>query len=330
MANLKMYNPPEGKKSTFKLDPHSYYEALKDPFELKELESLNLIKAHLQEFKKCFVATSHGKDSLVMTHLVWRACQELKIPMIECWLNDTLNTFKEEKAFWELFNKWLGIEDKFRIFMPPKLPNGKQATVWSVAELYGHLPVFRTPRFLIKKHRQHGKNDYVGHTPKCCDWLKKKSINDFLKSLPKEERFDCHFVGTRAEESYIRRMGVLQRCRSYLAKTRKPYPMRTVTPLSFWTKADVYQYFEKWKMPRNPTYEIHNLQRLGCASCPAYKGWELVLARDPTNEAKGMLRQNLKILKRTEPDRYNEVINNLKKHHLMPELWNQTTLELTL
>src|SRR5690348_4578648 len=112
------YYEPE-KKSTFKLDPKSYYSALKDPFELKELESLNLIKAHIQEFKRLVVMTSHGKDSIVLVHLVWRASKELGMEdKVEYWLNNTLNLYAEEKPFWDLFNKWLGIENRFRVFTP--------------------------------------------------------------------------------------------------------------------------------------------------------------------------------------------------------------------
>jgi len=129
MAHLRLY---QGTAKTFKLDPHSYHEALKDPFELKELESYNLIKSHLQEFKRPIVSTSHGKDSLVLVHLIWRVAKELAVPMPDCWLTDTLNTFKEEKPFWDVFNKWLGIEDKFRVFIPPKDENGIQQSVYDI------------------------------------------------------------------------------------------------------------------------------------------------------------------------------------------------------
>ena len=317
MVYLKIYQPE--KKSTFKLDPKSYYDALKDPFELKELESLNLIKAHIQNFKKLVVMTSHGKDSLVLVHLVHRASQELEMEdKIQYWLNNTLNLYQEEKPFWDSFNKYLGIEDKFRVFVPPKLPNGKQATVWSIAEFFGHMPTFRHTAETGQKY-QHG------NTPECCDWLKKKSIKDHLKELPQDERIDCQFVGTRGQESQIRRMGVLQRCRSYDVKTRVAYPIRIVTPLSFWVTADIWQYFEKHKMPKNPTYEAHQLKRMGCASCPAYIGWENEQARDPARQP--MLKRNLELLlKYGQTERYNEAIENLKKHRLMPELYGQGVL----
>lgn len=319
MANLQIYKSKDGKKSTFQLDPKSYYEALKDPFELKELESLRLIKAHIQEFKRPVVMTSHGKDSLVVVHLAWRACQELGVPMIEVWLNNTLNLYAEEKPFWDLFNKWLGIEDKFRVFTPPKLPNGKQATVWSIAEFFQEMPYFRHLARSGKKYKH-------GNIPRCCDWLKKRSIKIFMKSLPKDERVDCKIMGTRGQESLNRRVTLLQRCRSYFVKTREAYPLRVVQPIGFWTTADVWQYFDVHKMPKNPTYSVHNLKRMGCASCPAYIGWEIEQAKDPSRHA--MLKENLKRMKQYgQLDRYNEAIENLKKHRLMPELWNQNTLE---
>jgi len=139
--------------------------------------------------------TSHGKDSLVLVHLVWRASKELQMEnKIEYWLNNTLNLYKEEKAYWKLFNEWLGIEKQFRVFSPPKLKNGKQATVWSIAEMVGHLPTFRHSAITGTKYKH-------GNVPECCDILKKKSVNDFIKTLPESERVDCQFIGTRGQES---------------------------------------------------------------------------------------------------------------------------------
>lgn len=314
----KIYKHPEGKKTSFILDPFELNEKQNEPFENKERESLYLIKEHLKVFKKPVVHTSHGRDSIVLVHLVWRAVQELRaeghdIEMPECWLGDTLNVFKEEPQYWKDFNKWLNIEDKFRIFKPPKLPNGKQATMYSVAEFFKRLPDFR-------RSSDSGVEYAKRKTPECCDWLKKFSQNEFMKSLPEEERYDLQFIGTLAIESQIRRLGVLQRCRSYMTKYRRPYPIQSCTPLSFWKKSDIYEYFARYKIPVNPAYEVHNQQRLGCAACTAHKGWELRLARDPTEEGYGMLEKNLKLLKMWEPDRYKLAIENLKSHGLVPEM----------
>lgn len=338
---------PDHRPKTFILFPFELHEKMREPFEDKEAEALELIKNHLKVFKKFFIASSHGKDSLVLVHMVWRACNELGIPMVDVFLNHTLNVYKEEKAFWEVFNKWLGIEDNFKIFYPLKDEKGRMYTVWSIAEKYKHLPNFR-------RTARDGIPSRQTNTPECCDILKKKSINLHLKELDPEERYDCHFVGTRAEESQIRSLGVLQRCRSYQIKTRKAYPIQTVTPLSFLTthkwknhqgewkeqskylkngklrkntkkifvphddqtkpENDIEMYFKKWNMPVDPTYEIHNIERMGCASCPAHLGWEKRLARDPTEEGFGMLKQNFKIMANTETGRLEKSIETLKKY----------------
>jgi len=299
---------PVKKPKSFILFPFELHAKRKETFEQKETESVELIKNHLKIFKKCYVVSSHGKDSLVLVHLIWRACNELEIPMIEVWLNHTLNTYKEEKDFWIQFNKWLGIEDKFKVFYPPKDENGKQYTVWSIAKKVGYLPNFR------RTARRESLSYKYSNIPECCAILKKKSINEFLKHLPSDQRYDCHFIGTRAEESQMRSLGVLQRCRSYLIKTRHPYPIRACTPLSFWNKTDIYEYFHRYNLPQNPTYQIHNLDRMGCASCPAHKNWEIRLANDPTEEGFGMLKQNLTILKETEPERLKQSILILKEY----------------
>ena len=294
---------PEKKPKTFVLYPFELWEKMKGTFEEKEEESLELIKNHLKAFKKPFIASSHGKDSVVMIHLVKRAAVEVGVEMPEVWLNHTLNVYKEESAYWDEINKFLGIEDRFRIFYPPQ-----NQTVWSIAKKVGHLPNFRST-----SRGETGRHWKETNIPECCDILKKKSVNSFLKALAEKERFDLNFVGTRAQESQMRSLGVLQRCRSYLQKTRRPYPIHVITPLSFWKGVDILEYFARYEIPKNPTYDIHNLERMGCASCPAHKFWEERLARDPTDEGFGMLKMNLKILAETDPLRLEGSLEALDK-----------------
>jgi 3'-phosphoadenosine 5'-phosphosulfate sulfotransferase (PAPS reductase)/FAD synthetase len=317
--------PMEKKKKSldaksFILYPFELIFNQKKSFEEKEAETLHLIEEHLKHHKKCFVSTSYGMDSIVLMHLVIKACKTVGCELPEFFLNDTLNTYKEEPEYWKLINEKFGIEDKFRKFKPPVDEKGNRYTVWSIAKKWGYLPNFRkTQRDGNNKIRVLNKGD-DGGIPKCCEILKKKSMKELLKGLPKDQRYDCHFVGTRAEESRMRAMGVLQRCRSYVIKTRFPYQIRAVTPLSFWTKADIYEYYARYDIPKNPTYAIHNIDRMGCASCPAHRFWEVRLASDPTSEGQGMLKMNLKILKSTQPERYAESISLLKKRKLVPEL----------
>jgi len=303
----KVRQIPEKKPKTFIVFPFEVWEKRRGTFEEKDSESMELIKNHLKEFKKCHVMSSHGSDSIVLVHMIKRACDELQIPMIDVWLNHTLNLFKEEQEYWKIINKFLGIEKEFKIFMPPKDDTGRNQTVWTIAEKVGHLPSFR------KTSRKKSMSYKHSNTPECCDILKKKSVKDYLKQLPKDERFDCVFIGTRAQESQIRFLGVLQRCRSYTQTTRVPYPKRVVTPLSYWEAVDILEYYHRYNIPRNPVYKIHNVDRMGCASCPAHINWEIRLAQDPTNEGFGMLKQNFKIMKNTEPQRFSNSIDTLDK-----------------
>ncbi len=294
---------PEKKPKTFVLYPFELWEKMKGTFEEKESESLELIKNNLKAFKKPFIASSHGKDSVVMIHLVKRAAEEVGVPMPEVWLNHTLNVYKEEKPYWDEINKFLGIEDKFRIFYPPD-----NQTVWSIAKKVGHLPNFRST-----SRGESGRHWKETNIPECCDILKKKSVNTFLKSIAEKERYDLNFVGTRAQESQMRSLGVLQRCRSYLQKTRRPYPIHVITPLSFWKAVDIMEYFHRYNIPKNPTYDIHNLERMGCASCPAHKFWEERLARYLTDEGCGMSKMNLRIVAETDPLRLDGSLEALDK-----------------
>ena len=96
--------------------------------------------------------------------------------------------------------------------------------------------------------------------------------------------------------------------------------MRVVTPLGYWTMEDTQKYYKVHNIPRNPAYKAHDLERMGCASCPAHKYWEIRLAQDPTNEGFGMLRMNFKLMKEfidngtEQPKRMEASLNTLKKY----------------
>jgi 3'-phosphoadenosine 5'-phosphosulfate sulfotransferase (PAPS reductase)/FAD synthetase len=297
-------------------------------FEQKEEDTIEFIINHLKAFDKPYVATSFGSDSIVLMHLVMRACKKMGIEYPDMILNDTLNTFKEEKQYWADMIKLWGIQNKVIIMKPPKDERGNMYTVWSIAKKAGHLPSFRSVRKKKKDGTMMNKAEMGGsggRTPECCDILKKKSLKKMLNSLPEKDRYNLQFVGTRAEESKMRAMSVLQRCRTYMFKHFAKYPIRTCTPLSFWTMEDTQKYYLVHGIPKNPAYKAHDMERMGCASCPAHRYWATRLAKDPTNEGFGMLRQNFKILKETEANgtekkgRLQESVVELKKFLNKPE-----------
>jgi 3'-phosphoadenosine 5'-phosphosulfate sulfotransferase (PAPS reductase)/FAD synthetase len=311
------------KAETFILYPFEVNEQQAKPFEQKEEETLDFIINHLKSFKKPYIATSFGSDSIVLMHMVMRGCKKLDIEYPDMFLNDTLNTFKEEKQYWADMIKLWGIADKVKILKPPTDKRGNMYTVWSIANKVGHLPSFRKQKKIKKDGTVMTAKEMGGSgggTPECCDILKKKTMKKILNQMPEDDRYDLQFVGTRAEESHARRTSVLQRCRTYMFKHFVKYPMRTCTPLSFWTMEDTRNYYKVHDIPLNPAYKAHDQERLGCSSCPAHLYWEKRLASDPTNEGFGMLRQNLKMMKEfidngTElPERLKASIKVLQKY----------------
>jgi len=304
------------KAKTFIIYPFELFEQQKKPFEQKEQETLEFIENHLKAFKKPYIATSFGSDSVVLMHLVMTCCKKMGISYPDMFLNDTLNTFKEEKQYWADMVKLWGLEKHIKFFKPPLDDRGNHFTVWSVAKKVGHLPSFR----VIAGGKTKILGGSSGQTPECCNILKKATMKNHLKSMPKEDRYDLQFVGTRAQESRVRANSLLQKCRSYILKTFVNYHMRACTPLSYWTKQDINAYYEKHQIPMNPAYKAHAMQRMGCASCPAHKNWEIRLAKDPTNEGFGMLKQNFKLMQEfinngTElPERMEKSIKTLEKY----------------
>ena len=290
------------KAVTFILYPFELNEQQQKPFEQKEIETIDFIINHLKQFDKPYIATSFGSDSIILMHIVMRACNKLCIKYPDMILMDTLNTFKEEKAYWEKIQTLWKIKNYVRIIKPPKDKEGKQQTVWSIANKVGHLPIMRQTNFRNKKSKTSRTQMEIGGQglgiPECCNILKKDGIKEYMKTLPIDKRYNCCFVGTRAEESKLRAMSVLQRCRTYMKKWIGKDKIRVVTPLSYWLQSDIENYYKKYDIPKNPAYKAHDMKRMGCSSCPAHKNWEIRLAQDPTEEGFGMLRQNLLLTKK--------------------------------
>ena len=136
--NLKIYEAYKGGHNSIALDPKSLNNALAEPLWMKETDSLSIIRGHIQGFKKPHIATSWGKDSTVMSHMVIQVCKELdikptneKFPMFV--LNHTRNIYVEELEYWKKITSFLEIpKEKFLI----TYPRGSK-TVWSIAEDVG-------------------------------------------------------------------------------------------------------------------------------------------------------------------------------------------------
>ena len=344
---------PKYKKSKhnkgFMLDPNSLIAEQKAPLDLKVMESITIIEGHLEQFKftdtdgqltsACWVSTSRGKDSVVLEHLVLQALKNLGMKKIPHILSNTLNLYPEEIKYWKLINRRFGLveEETFLSMIPPKI-DGKQITVKLIREKNGTLENFRGKyqKFFNDVTKRFAKQT----EPDCCYQLKFKSVNEYLKS-DKGKYLKCSFDGRRAAESQNRSRTILQRCRSYLTKHKRPREIQTCLPMGFWTDDDIHNYMTKNLIPLCPSYEIHKLDRMGCRDCTAYKSWLIKELQDPTGMGISSARRNLEFMKKTEPERMYDLIEytvRQKEIHkldfhkdankVLDEFRNQKTLEI--
>ncbi len=308
---MKLADSYDGTGHSKKIDEWELKLELEKPYEQKLKETKEMVRVHLDNFKRPQVATSWGKDSTVMSSIITEECKNINprtfhYPTFT--LAHTRNIFKEEEAYWERIRLQLGIPSvKFKVFLAEK-DDGSPETVWTVAKDVGYLPSFR--RIAGDEISWEFKQE-----PQCCYRLKRKTINRFLKAQSRSKRFDLIFVGLRAVESSVRRTAIKMNCRTFSSRFHRPYVSRTCWPIAFWTDDDIAQYFDDYKLEKCPSYQIHNQTRLGCASCPAHVDWEKRLANDPSGTGEGMLILNLQILRVTQPNRFWNSISRLYLNH---------------
>nr|UVF62649.1 adenine nucleotide alpha hydrolase [Yangshan Harbor Nitrososphaeria virus] len=307
---------------SMKLEGWEVKAEIAKPYEQKLEETKEMIRVHLDNFKRPQVATSWGKDSTVLSALICDIClnerkmnpRTYSFPVFT--LAHTRNIYKEEPEYWEYIRLKLGIPKvKFMIFYPED-DEGNPKTVWSIAKDVGHLPSFRR----VDKPEIDWR---FRHEPECCYQLKRESVNRFLKKQSRKKRWDLVFVGTRAEESRARRFSVMMNCRTYSSRYHRPYVSRTCTPLSFWTDSDIERYLKDNDIKKCPVYKIHNQERMGCASCPAHVGWEKRLTEDPTESGKGMFKMNMRILRVTQPNRFWNSLSRVKDLDLVNDILDE-------
>jgi 3'-phosphoadenosine 5'-phosphosulfate sulfotransferase (PAPS reductase)/FAD synthetase len=217
------------------------------PLEDKILRATSLIAHEIRNCEKPVVACSFGKASIVVLHLVRRACKKAVVVF-----HNTLCQYPETYAYRDLILKEWGIEN-YHETKPIK-------TFWECVEEYG-FPQFRNTGFTLggKKPR----------TPKCCVYLKEKP----QKLFHKQHGTDCEFIGLQASESMVRRLSFFREGEAFDSKS---YGCRIVRPIMIWTDKDIWEYHDMFEIPRNPIYE--KMPRNGCMPCTGFKNWKAQLA----------------------------------------------------
>jgi len=211
------------------------------PFMEKVIEARRLIKLWIKNMgKKCAVACSFGKDSMIVLDMARQID-----PNIHVIFNNTGIEFKETL---ELRDR---IVREWKINLHEVRP---EITFMEVIKRYG-LPA-------CTRHKN--------GTPKCCYYLKERPA----KRAYKELGITLVFTGITVEESWVRRLSI---CKRGLNKYSKRWGVTMVHPIAFFTVKDVWRYHDEYGLPINKAYR-HD-ERIGCAVCPAFKGWQKIVSR---------------------------------------------------
>src|SRR3990167_6494441 len=244
----------------------------------------------------------------MLEYLIKQVCDQLGIPMIPIILSNTLNLFPEEISFWKMFNRRYGLTDSFNSFLPPKDEDGKQITVHTIREKNQRMENFRNKSQKVWNEKTQRFN--VSTEPNCCYILKFRTVNEFLES-DEGKHLKCSFDGRRAEENNNRSRLLMQHCRSFESGHKRPRKFRNILPMGMWRDSDIMEFAKINFIPICPSYEIHNLLRMGCRNCVAYKSWMVSQSTDPTGLRTNDLKRNLADMERLEPD-HKRLIEDLK------------------
>lgn len=185
-------------------------------------KSKKIIKKALKNYKTTALVASGGKDSTVMLDLVFSCCNgNVEQPIVL--LCDPI-PIKENVVFCKQLIKHYGI----------KRP------VWYHDLIKPYL----------KRIKEPGKNKV-----KCCNLLKIKPLNDFIRKF----KIDALFVAIRWDEHPERAK------ETYFSPRQNPKHMR-VHPMLHFSWLDVWLYIKHYKVPFNPLY-LKGYTSLGCRPC---------------------------------------------------------------
>ncbi len=248
---LKPHHPNATNPYTYK----EWVELSGKPLSWKVRWSRRLIKEELSSAANPCLASSFGKDSIVILHLLRKFKPD--IPVI---FNNTgvqyRETYEYKKRLQERWNLNL-IETK-----PDK-------NFWQCVDDHG-LPQAR--------HR-HG-------SPRCCYYLKEKPTARVVK----EKGFDVYFTGIRADESMNRRLLFLQYGAAYCTDKRMPWKVRKVHPIMLWNDDDIWNYIRRRGIEHNPAYDLPGVRRVGCAPCTGYRNWKESIGKTNPKMARHLIK----------------------------------------
>jgi len=222
-------------------------ERIKLPYDQKLELTNNTIRASLVMAKKPIIASSFGKDSVVLMHLVHQF--DNTVPIV---FTNTGVCFRETLEYKKM------LEKKWNLKIHELKP---KQYFWQIVKKHGY--------------PKHSRNSKTGdkREPVCCRILKFQPMESFCRSY----KPDMVFVGLLGDEGRQRRWVYI--CKGGAIYDHKSLGTMKSIPIIWWTMKDIWKYHDEMNIPRNPCYEKYSIDRTGCIPCTGHIGWEAQLAR---------------------------------------------------
>lgn len=252
------------------MEKWQYQFRLNLPLEVKVGMTMNRIRQwHKSWWGKVYIAFSGGWDSTVLIDLVRSEYKNTPAMFINTGLE-----FPEIKDFVKTFKNVTWVKPK-RSFKEVIETVGYPVISKMVSMAINRFrntndPVQKGLRLWGGINPTSGKRQTTGVIPKkyhylidapfkiseaCCDFLKKRPYKKFDRESELKP-----FVGMMAEDSNIRRTSYYKRgCNQY-----SNFPKSN--PLSFWTKADIWEYIKTRDLKYSEIYDM-GYDRTGCMFC---------------------------------------------------------------
>jgi 3'-phosphoadenosine 5'-phosphosulfate sulfotransferase (PAPS reductase)/FAD synthetase len=220
---------------------------IKLPFKDKLKLTQEVVQVSLDMVEKPVIASSFGKDSIVLTHLVHQ--YDNSIPIV---FTNTGVCYRETLKYKDKMVK----EWNLNLFeLKP------EQTFWEIVKEHGYPKPSRNSKTGDKRE------------PACCKILKYKPMEKFIK----EYKPDLVFVGLVGDEGRQRRWAYI--CKGGAIYEHIALGIKKSIPIIWWTRKDIWHYHDMMNIPRNPAYKKYGIERTGCIPCTGHIGWEEQLAR---------------------------------------------------
>ena len=244
------------------------------PWQLKQRKGMSLdhkIKMSLVRIKayhdktdgKMYVAYSGGRDSTVLLHLVRAA-----FPNVVATFNDTGLEYPEVKSFALVTENLVVLKPK-KNFLHCIRESGYPLISKENAQKIREIRTTNSDK--LRNKRMYGDEKGNGKlaekwkfmidapfkiSDRCCATLKKNPVKAYEKLSG-----NSAIVGTMAEDSRLRHTTYLKNGCMQIGGKRN-----MLTPLSFWTHADILEYVARYNLPISKIYSM-GYDHTGCVFC---------------------------------------------------------------